>query len=169
MYRGRLPDGGVNLPRAVPSGPLLDPQSRLSRSTSSVELASVTRPQLTPPPDGVVALFSCTSDQQAYEHPDIGHGIFFYHVLQALEGAGDGNGDKRITLDELVAHAKTETAQFARLKLKAVQTPRQRGYFEGEWLLRDLGSKPEVPPTMPASPQPPSGANTPPRFPFGRT
>jgi formylglycine-generating enzyme required for sulfatase activity len=123
-----------------------DPQSRLSRSRETVKLQSVSEPQLTPPPEGVVALFSCAPGQQAFEYPDLGHGIFFHHVLQAFQGQGDGNQDQSLSLDELISYTKTETAQFARLKLKAVQTPRQQGFFEGDWVLRKVGPlhKPEI-------------------------
>lgn len=117
-----------------------DPVSAIARSSGKVEVESVSRPQMTPPPEGVVALFSCAAGQQAYEWPEFKHGIFFYQVLQAWNG-----GDKALTLDQLIADAKSETTTFARLHVRALQTPRQMGFYEGEWILRKqtfpVGSK----------------------------
>jgi formylglycine-generating enzyme required for sulfatase activity len=111
-----------------------DPQSALSRSNEKVTLESVTVPQLAKPPQGVVTLFSCAEGQKAYEHPELQHGIFFHHVLETWRGAyTDGN---EMTLDELIAAAKSQTAKFARLKLAASQTPRQVGFVDGAWVLR---------------------------------
>lgn len=108
-----------------------DPVSAIARSAGKIDIESVSRPQTTPPPEGVVALFSCAAGQQAYEWPEFQHGIFFYQVLQAWNG-----GDKSLTLDQLIADAKSETTTFARLHVRALQTPRQMGFYEGEWILR---------------------------------
>jgi formylglycine-generating enzyme required for sulfatase activity len=108
-----------------------DPQSQLGRSSSKARLESVTRPQITPPPKGVVALFSCSAGQQAYEWPDLKHGVFFYHVLQAWQQPRND-----LSLDQLIFKAKSETKRFARLKLGTLQSPEQKGFFPGEWVLR---------------------------------
>jgi sulfatase modifying factor 1 len=114
-----------------------DPASDLARTSGAPELESVTQPQITPPPEGVVALFSCAEGQQAFEHPDLKHGVFFYHVLEGWRGEAD-DGNKEITLDEIVAYTKSKTKDFARLKLGAPQTPRQQGFIDGEWTLRRI-------------------------------
>ncbi|WP_417385388.1 SUMF1/EgtB/PvdO family nonheme iron enzyme [Gimesia sp.] len=108
-----------------------DPQSQLGRSSSKARLESVTRPQITPPPKGVVALFSCSEGQQAYEWPDLKHGVFFYHVLQAWQ-----QPQNDLSLDQLIFKAKSETKRFARLNLGTLQSPEQKGFFPGEWVLR---------------------------------
>ena len=87
---------------------------------NDVQLESVTLPQLADPPEGVVALFSCAEGQEAIEDPDLEHGVFFYHVLQALDGEAD-DGDRQVTLDELLAFAKSRTARYARVELNAAQ------------------------------------------------
>ena len=115
-----------------------DPGSRLFRDAGGPELESVTKPQLAPPPEGVVALFSCAEGQQALQHDPLKHGIFFYHVLEGWKGAADGDQDQQVTLDEIIAYTKSQTQKYARLKLAAPQTPRQKGYFEGNWILRTL-------------------------------
>jgi formylglycine-generating enzyme required for sulfatase activity len=56
-------------------------------------------------PDGVLALFSCKPGQAAFEtnKRGKGHGVFFYRVIEALEGeAADKNG--RVTWNRLVEH-----------------------------------------------------------------
>lgn len=115
-----------------------DPQSRLARSAGSPELESVTRPQMTPLPEGVVALFSCAEGQQALEHDPLKHGVFFYHLLEAWRGKADADHDRELTLDEMVAYTKSKTQTYARVSLGALQTPRQKGFFEGSWNLRSI-------------------------------
>ena len=51
-----------------------------------VNLESVTRPQRTPPPGGVLAFFSCSEGEKAYEHSDLKHGVFFHYVIEGLRG-----------------------------------------------------------------------------------
>jgi formylglycine-generating enzyme required for sulfatase activity len=58
-------------------------------------------------PEGVAALFSCASNQQAFESKEAGggHGIFFHAVIEGLTGrAADVEGD--VTWDGLVSHVK---------------------------------------------------------------
>jgi hypothetical protein len=120
-----------------------DPQTEVSRSRSTVDLDSVTRPQTEPVPQGVVALFSCRAGQKSFEHPPLGHGVFFFHVLEGWKGKADANGDGRLSYNELADYTESETARYARLNLKAVQTPTLRTDFSGEWFLREFGaSKP---------------------------
>jgi uncharacterized caspase-like protein len=63
-----------------------DPQSQNSRDREVVKLDSVTRPQRTPPPGGVVAFFSCSEGEKAFEHAELKRGVFFHFVIQALKG-----------------------------------------------------------------------------------
>jgi formylglycine-generating enzyme required for sulfatase activity len=116
-----------------------DPLSQLGKSRQTVKLKSVTRPQTEPVPKGIVALFSCSAGQESFEWPDLGHGVFFHHVLTGWQGAAD-DGDQKLSLDELVAYARKNTQTFARLKLGAAQTPQSKGEFNGTWVLRELRS-----------------------------
>ncbi|MEZ6056946.1 MAG: SUMF1/EgtB/PvdO family nonheme iron enzyme [Planctomycetaceae bacterium] len=119
-----------------------DPASKLFRDASDGPgLASVTLPQMAPLPEGVVALFSCAEGQQALQHDPLKHGVFFYHVLEGWKGKADGDKDDKVTLDEVIAYTKSQTQTYARLKLAAPQTPRQKGYFDGIWELRSLADK----------------------------
>lgn len=121
-----------------------DPQTGLSRSRQSVDLESVTRPQTETVPEGIIALFSCKAGQKSFEHPDLGHGVFFYHLLDGWKGNGDLNGDGKISYQELASYTEKKTSEFAALKLKVLQTPQLRADFSGEWILRDVKAAPLV-------------------------
>lgn len=114
-----------------------DPMSLLNKSRETVRLKSVTRPQTEAVPKGVVALFSCAAGQESYEWPEFKHGIFFHHVLEGWNGAA-ADGNKQITLDDLVSYSRKKTQTFARLNLEASQTPQLKSDFEGTWVLRTL-------------------------------
>src|SRR3954452_17437885 len=70
-----------------------DPQSDNSRARASVNLESVTRPQITPPPGGVAALFSCSPGERAFEHERLKHGVFDHVVIEGLKGEADLDKD----------------------------------------------------------------------------
>lgn len=116
-----------------------DPLSNIKKSRDTVKLKSVTRPQSEPVPKGVVALFSCAAGQQSYEWPELKHGVFFHHVLEGWKGAAD-DGDRQITLDEVVTYSRQKTQAFARLTLKAAQTPQLKSDFSGTWVLSNVGA-----------------------------
>jgi formylglycine-generating enzyme required for sulfatase activity len=120
-----------------------DPAARLLRSSGGPELESVSLPQVVPLPEGIVALFSCAEGQQALQHEPLKHGIFFYHLLEGWKGKADGDTNGEITLDEIIAYTKSQTQTYARVKLAAPQTPRQKGYFDGTWVLRSIEAQPQ--------------------------
>jgi formylglycine-generating enzyme len=116
-----------------------DPASSIRRnSAEGQKLESASLPQLVPAPAGVVALFSCAEGQEALEHEPLGHGVFFYHVLEAFRGSADSDADQSLTLDELISFTKSKTQSYARVNLSAPQTPRQKGYLDGVWTLRTI-------------------------------
>lgn len=98
-------------------------------------LASNTLPPLPPPPGGTAAFFSCSANQKAFEDADLEHGVFFHHVIQALQGDADSSTAKRpadgqITLAELSQHVSVSTYDFVRNKFGgAKQAPELRGEF----------------------------------------
>ena len=49
----------------------------------------------------MAAFFSCSASQRAYEHPDLKHGVFFYHVLEGLRGKAKNSNDE-VTFNSLV-------------------------------------------------------------------
>ncbi len=115
-----------------------DPLSEIAKSRKTVDLDSVTRPQTVAVPEGIIALFSCKAGQKSFELPELGHGIFFHHLLDGWKGNADANRDGRITYKELADHTEIKTAEFAALKLKVLQTPLLKSEFSGEWILRSL-------------------------------
>ena len=118
-----------------------DPESNILKGEADLLLAPL-KLQLAAPPQGLVALFSCEEGQAALEHEPLKHGVFFYHVLEGWRGKADGDQNQQVTLDEIVAYCKSGTADYARSKLVASQTPRQQGFFDGTWVLRELKRTP---------------------------
>jgi formylglycine-generating enzyme required for sulfatase activity len=62
-----------------------------SRSGESRALESITLPKLPPPPGGTVAFFSCSANQKAVDPAELGHGVFFYYVIEGLKGKADSS------------------------------------------------------------------------------
>jgi sulfatase modifying factor 1 len=118
-----------------------DPEAQVLREQSDVDLTKL-KIQLAKPPAGLVALFSCDEGQSALEHDPLKHGVFFYHLLEGLRGRADGDQNQQVTLDEIVAYCKTSTADYARKNLQAAQNPRQQGFFDGTWILKELQRQP---------------------------
>jgi serine/threonine protein kinase len=77
-----------------------------------------------PVPPGVAALFACSGHEASYEHPNLRHGVFSYHILRGLEGAADANHDGLIAIGELYTFARQGVQEFLRENVPdAVQTP----------------------------------------------
>ena len=104
-----------------------DPQSQNSRSREVVKLESVTRPQRTPPPGGVVAFFSCSEGEKAFEHADLKHGVFFHFVIQALKGAAVGPDQNDVLVPDLVKYVTRQVKDFVREKYGVKQQPELKG------------------------------------------
>jgi formylglycine-generating enzyme required for sulfatase activity len=91
------------------------------------------------PPQGVAALFSCRAGERAYESDKIGHGVFFYHVLQGLKGeAKDRKG--RVTFAGLAAYVSEEVRQGEKSVPKLVgggarQSPNLKADYSAEPVL----------------------------------
>ncbi|HKI16925.1 MAG TPA: tetratricopeptide repeat protein, partial [Isosphaeraceae bacterium] len=104
-----------------------------------LQLESVTRPQIEGVPEQTIAIFSCQEGQRSWEHSAVSHGIFFYQVLQGLRGGADRPiSDGRITVRKLADYVREETAAYARIKLKQLQTPLIKSEGDTTWVLRTL-------------------------------
>src|SRR5688500_11705028 len=44
-------------------------------------------------PEGVVLMNSCAPGEISWEEQQFGHGVYMHHILEALSGAGDVDGD----------------------------------------------------------------------------
>jgi len=51
-----------------------------------------TRREAPPPSGGVAALYGCSGGKPAWEHEDLGHGLFFHFVLEGVRGRADPDG-----------------------------------------------------------------------------
>jgi serine/threonine protein kinase len=63
-------------------------------------------------PDGVAAFFACSPGESSYEHADLRHGVFSYHMMLGLEGSGDLDRDGNITIGELFSFASGGVKSF---------------------------------------------------------
>jgi len=104
-----------------------DPRTKNSRSRAEVELESLNRPQVVPPPGGVLAFFSCSEGEKAQEYEDLRHGVFFHFVIQGLGGEADLDGDGLISPEELAQFAKRRVRDYVREKNGVRQMPELRG------------------------------------------
>jgi TPR repeat protein len=110
------------------------------KATSSVRSLTPTRVTV---PAGVSALFSCGPRETALETGfDVGggeqriHGVFFWHVLEAL-GGNARNADGTVNWDDLSSHVRRKVPAFVRdvAKRKAPQRPHGINNMEDEVVL----------------------------------
>jgi formylglycine-generating enzyme required for sulfatase activity len=102
-----------------------NPLTELGRDAGRpvVDNPSMGRPIRKRPPGGVAALFSCSTGEKAFEHPDLQHGVFFHFVIKALEGEADGDADGKVDLNELTSFATRRVYRFVENKLGVAQNP----------------------------------------------
>ncbi len=62
------------------------------------------------------------ADQQSFENPELGHGVFTYYLGKAIQGESDHNGDNIITTREVFDYTKKNTEAFAKT-IRRDQTP----------------------------------------------
>ncbi len=86
-------------------------------------------------PEGKLVLGAAQNDQVAYEHPELGHGVFTYFLLQGLQGKADKNGDGRITAEEVFIYTAYEVPRFTQEHLGEVQDPWIEGRGEPKIVL----------------------------------
>jgi uncharacterized caspase-like protein len=79
-----------------------------NEGTRGLKRGGIDTPHQTPP--GVGALFSCSPGQFSFESPDLKHGVFFYHVLEALKGK-TREDDGEVTWDGLRAYVKRQVSK----------------------------------------------------------
>ena len=92
---------------------------RGSRSSQSFAITS----PATSPADGVVSLFSSGEGEPALESDELRGAIFTHYWVSALRGAGDANGDGRVTLAESYDFAYSQTLLRSTRASGALQHP----------------------------------------------
>ena len=88
------------------------------------------------PPEGIAALFSCKARERAYETKDLGHGVFFHHVLEGLNGkAKDDEGV--VTFAALAGYVSRRTTRYVEDKIGdgATQSPTLKADYSTEPVL----------------------------------
>ena len=87
------------------------------------------------PPKGGAALFSCSQGQFAREAPELKHGVFFYHFIQAIQNpklADEETGE--VTWSRVQEYTAKQTNKYVREKigLGARQEPHQLMDISGD-------------------------------------
>jgi serine/threonine protein kinase len=72
---------------------------------------------------GRFLIASCDAGQKSLEAEELQHGLFTYHLLKGLRGAGDRDGDGKVSVAELFNYVSTAVSKDAREKYQHEQTP----------------------------------------------
>ena len=84
--------------------------------------------------EGRVVIAAAKPEQCSWEDQKLQHGIFTYHLLEALRGKADTNGDGYVSIQEVVAYLQREVPRSVKLLGKEPQDPT----FICENLTRDI-------------------------------
>jgi tetratricopeptide (TPR) repeat protein len=119
-----------------------DPEADNARS-AGIAVPPPRRLAEDPVPKGTAALFSCKSEQRSFEDPKLQHGIFFYQVIRAWEGAADLDRNGQVTLEEMESFVRRETKTHARDALSTIQTPvfRVDRVAAADWVVASVASQ----------------------------
>jgi PKD repeat protein len=94
--------------------------------------------------EGRLVLSAASEAQEAFESPDVGHGVFTFYVIEGLRGAADLNGDLRVTAWELYEYVAEAVSERVRRERGAVQEPQLSGEGEVRVLLATAHRPPAV-------------------------
>jgi len=83
-------------------------------------------------PKGSATLSACSSDESAWEDPNVGQGIFTYYLCEGLSGAANPKGN--VTLERLMEYLSLMLADWAKLHSRK-QTPQYTCQIEGPFIL----------------------------------
>ena len=109
-----------------------EPISAAGKSAKGIDLDAIGVDRKAPP-QGLAAIYSCSQNEISWEHPDLKHGVFLYHVIQAFGGEGDLDKDGELSLQELTQFTVKNTQRFVRREFNLPQTPET--LVEGEGLM----------------------------------
>jgi len=73
--------------------------------------------------EGRVVIASAKSNQRSWEDESIGHGIFTYHLLDALSGKADYDNDGYVSLSEVYKYLQNNVPDSARKLSHSIQEP----------------------------------------------
>ena len=80
--------------------------------------------------EGRLVLSASSENQDAFESPELQHGVLTHFLLAGLNGAGDLNGDGHVTVWELFEYVRSEVPPFVKSERGEEQLPQLIG--EGE-------------------------------------
>ncbi|MBI2467225.1 MAG: caspase family protein [Candidatus Rokubacteria bacterium] len=89
---------------------------------------------------GRVIVTAARPSEVCVELPELGHGLFTYHLLEGLKGGADLNRDGIVSLQELFQHVEEQVSRKARA-VGVSQRPMLKGQLEGALPLVKLGSQ----------------------------
>jgi serine/threonine protein kinase len=95
---------------------------------------------------GRFLIASCDRGQKSIEAEELKHGLFTYHLLRGLRGAGDRDGDGKVGIAELFSYVAAAVSKDAREKFQREQTPWTSFVASGDVILST------VPPRRPSRP-----------------
>ncbi|MEJ2628632.1 MAG: caspase family protein [bacterium] len=72
--------------------------------------------------DNKFIITASDANEQSYENPDLGHGVFTYYVGEAMRGSADSDDNKEVTSRELYNYTRDKTLKFAR-SINQTQNP----------------------------------------------
>jgi hypothetical protein len=89
--------------------------------------------------DNKFIMTASDADEQSYENPKLGHGVFTYYVGEAIRGDADSNNDQEITTLEMYEYTRAKTLEFAKT-IKRQQTPFKFGTLDNA-VISEVGSQ----------------------------
>jgi formylglycine-generating enzyme required for sulfatase activity len=111
-----------------------EPRSDVAKGLPKIKLEKLGLAQQAPP-EGIAALFSCSDGEDSLEDPDLGHGVFFYHVLKGWRGAA-ANREGKLTLGSLADYVTDQVPRYVRLHFQdTTQVPAYKVEGKGSWVL----------------------------------
>lgn len=72
---------------------------------------------------GSTVIAAAAPNQLSWEDKELGHGVFTHHLLEAMQGAADLDGDGRITMTQVFDYLKRKVPESARKFGGVEQTP----------------------------------------------
>jgi len=75
--------------------------------------------------EGRVTLASCSGNQQSFEWPEKGHGVFTYYLIEGLTGSANKERDQAVTFSEVAEYVEGKVKKWAQGK-GVKQTPKRQ-------------------------------------------
>lgn len=84
---------------------------------------------------GSAIIAAALPNELSWEDEKLGHGVFTYHLLEALAGKADLNDDGRVTMNEVFNYLKRAVPESARQLGRVEQTPVFKADMSGDIVL----------------------------------